>query len=291
MMPTRLLTLSIVLLAFPCRLPADDCPNIVFFFTDDQTTSTLGCYGNSVVQTPNIDALARRGTRFENAFVSHSICWVSRTTIRTALANLETSGFIRRVHGEGTFIAKKPAVIANPLDTIKSFYPHMTSRAGLPARVTNLAITTVEADDDLAQRSGLTVGTHFTQVARVVEVDQTPVAYFVDSIPETTVTAGEMEAGFRDNVMDYLWHKGVDVAWYRMKVIAARAQAPLDSLLGVNPGSILFKLDGEFVTEQGEFVNASAAYFVPESVELTLWRKVEHGERHPVPEEHGTNKS
>ncbi|HJN10056.1 MAG TPA: sulfatase-like hydrolase/transferase [Pirellulaceae bacterium] len=64
---------------------ADERPNIVFFFADDQTISTLGCYGNDVVQTPNIDALARRGTRFNNAFVSHSICWVSRTTILTGL--------------------------------------------------------------------------------------------------------------------------------------------------------------------------------------------------------------
>jgi arylsulfatase A-like enzyme len=60
-------------------------PNIVFFFTDDQTTSTLGCYGNEVVRTPNLDRLATRGTLFRNAFVSHSICWVSRTTILTGL--------------------------------------------------------------------------------------------------------------------------------------------------------------------------------------------------------------
>ena len=48
---------------------ATELPNIVFFFTDDQTTSTLGCYGNPVVQTPNIDMLAREGTRFDNACV------------------------------------------------------------------------------------------------------------------------------------------------------------------------------------------------------------------------------
>ena len=60
-------------------------PNIVFFFADDQTTSTLGCYGNELIKTPNIDQLAKRGTRFENMFVSHSICWVSRTTILTGL--------------------------------------------------------------------------------------------------------------------------------------------------------------------------------------------------------------
>lgn len=66
-------------------LLAEDRPNIVFFFTDDQTTSTIGCYGNPIVQTPNLDALAEGGVRFENAFVSHSICWVSRTTILSGL--------------------------------------------------------------------------------------------------------------------------------------------------------------------------------------------------------------
>ncbi|MBP83350.1 MAG: acetylglucosamine-6-sulfatase [Verrucomicrobiales bacterium] len=69
----------------PLSLRSETPPNIVFFFADDQTTSTLGCYGNEVVQTPNIDALAQRGTRFENSFVSHPICWISRTTILTGL--------------------------------------------------------------------------------------------------------------------------------------------------------------------------------------------------------------
>ena len=64
---------------------ADQPPNVIFFFTDDQTTSTIGCYGNEIVQTPNIDLLAREGTRFQNAFVSHSICWVSRTTVLSGL--------------------------------------------------------------------------------------------------------------------------------------------------------------------------------------------------------------
>ncbi|WP_417730949.1 sulfatase-like hydrolase/transferase [Rosistilla oblonga] len=64
---------------------ADERPNIVFFFADDQTSSSLGCYGNAAAETPNIDALAARGTRFDNAFVSQSICWVSRTTILTGL--------------------------------------------------------------------------------------------------------------------------------------------------------------------------------------------------------------
>ncbi|MCA9015406.1 MAG: sulfatase, partial [Planctomycetaceae bacterium] len=79
----------LLLISFLCislnQLYADERPNIVFFFADDQTSSTIGCYGNQVVQTPNIDALAARGTRFDNAYVSQAICWVSRTTILTGL--------------------------------------------------------------------------------------------------------------------------------------------------------------------------------------------------------------
>lgn len=79
-----LLTLTFSLLsALSAR--AETPPNIVFFFADDQTTSTIGCYGNPVVQTPTLDSLAERGVRFDNMFVSHSICWVSRKTILTGL--------------------------------------------------------------------------------------------------------------------------------------------------------------------------------------------------------------
>ena len=60
-------------------------PNIVFILTDDQRNDTLSCAGHPIVKTPNIDRLAAQGVRFENAFVSHSICWVSRTTLLTGL--------------------------------------------------------------------------------------------------------------------------------------------------------------------------------------------------------------
>lgn len=60
-------------------------PNIIFLFTDDQTASSLGCYGHPIAQTPNIDSLAARGVRFRNAFVTQAICWVSRTSILTGL--------------------------------------------------------------------------------------------------------------------------------------------------------------------------------------------------------------
>ena len=83
LMKTRFLLLA-CFFTFLFKLDAKR-PNIVFFFTDDQTASSLGCYGHPLAKTPHIDRLAKEGTRFANAFVSQSICWVSRTTILTGL--------------------------------------------------------------------------------------------------------------------------------------------------------------------------------------------------------------
>lgn len=61
-------------------IQADDRPNIIFFFADDQRNTSLGCAGNPVVRTPNVDALAENGVYFTNSFVNTSVCWVSRGT-------------------------------------------------------------------------------------------------------------------------------------------------------------------------------------------------------------------
>ena len=58
-------------------------PNILFVMTDDHAAGHVGCYGNKLVKTPNIDRLAREGTRFENAFVTNSLCAPSRATVLT----------------------------------------------------------------------------------------------------------------------------------------------------------------------------------------------------------------
>ena len=58
-------------------------PNIVMFMPDQLRADCVGCFGNPVVQTPNIDALAARGTLFRNAFSQHSVCSPSRASIFT----------------------------------------------------------------------------------------------------------------------------------------------------------------------------------------------------------------
>ncbi|WP_265595408.1 sulfatase [Verrucomicrobium sp. BvORR106] len=57
--------------------------NVVVLYADDWRFDTLGCAGNPVVKTPNLDSLAAEGTRFKRACVTTSICGVSRATLFT----------------------------------------------------------------------------------------------------------------------------------------------------------------------------------------------------------------
>ena len=66
-------------------------PNILFLQTDNQRWDALGCSGNPIIQTPNVDRLAARGTYFPNAFATTPICAASRASILT--------GLYRRRHG------------------------------------------------------------------------------------------------------------------------------------------------------------------------------------------------
>jgi len=65
------------------RAEAGQRPNIVFVFTDDHAPHAVGAYGSRINATPHIDRLAAEGMRFENAFVTNSICAPSRAVLLT----------------------------------------------------------------------------------------------------------------------------------------------------------------------------------------------------------------
>lgn len=58
-------------------------PNVIIMIADDISRNDIGCYGNPVIKTPNIDWLAHYGIRFTNVFLTTSSCSPSRVSIIT----------------------------------------------------------------------------------------------------------------------------------------------------------------------------------------------------------------
>ena len=58
-------------------------PNILFIMTDDHTTQAMSCYGGRLIETPNMDRLAREGMRFENCYATNALSGPSRACILT----------------------------------------------------------------------------------------------------------------------------------------------------------------------------------------------------------------
>lgn len=91
-------------------------PNILFLQTDNQRWDAVGCAGNTVIQTPNVDRLAAQGAYFANAFATTPICAASRASILT--------GLYRRRHG---FTFREPPLRTEFTDIS---YPRLLRDAG-----------------------------------------------------------------------------------------------------------------------------------------------------------------
>jgi arylsulfatase A-like enzyme len=91
-------------------------PNLLLLVTDDQRADSLSCAGNSILQTPHIDALAAGGVRFTQSFCTTAICMSSRASILT--------GLYTRVHGVDDFTKPLSEILLN------ASYPHLLHEAG-----------------------------------------------------------------------------------------------------------------------------------------------------------------
>jgi len=80
-MKKSILLLLFIYIYIQTNVLAQENPNFVFILTDDQSYGMMGCTGNTIVQTPNLDKLAKNGTLFTNAHITSAICTPSRISI------------------------------------------------------------------------------------------------------------------------------------------------------------------------------------------------------------------
>jgi len=80
--------LPCVCILWACAAPAfaeQARPNLIFILSDDIAQGDLGCYGQKLIQTPNLDRMAAEGTRYTQAYCGTTVCAPSRTSLITGL--------------------------------------------------------------------------------------------------------------------------------------------------------------------------------------------------------------
>lgn len=98
-------------------------PNIIFLFADDQSTYSVGCYGNKDVQTPNMDQLAADGLVFDRHYNTTAICMASRANVFTGMYEYKTG--CNFTHGD-----MRPEVWENSYPVLLRDQGYLTAFAG-----------------------------------------------------------------------------------------------------------------------------------------------------------------
>jgi arylsulfatase A len=84
---------------------AAEKPNIIFILSDDLAQGDLGCYGQKLIATPNLDRMAAEGTRFTQGYCGTSVCAPSRASLITGLhsGHCPVRGNWEIARGEGQY--------------------------------------------------------------------------------------------------------------------------------------------------------------------------------------------
>lgn len=82
----RFLCSAVLMTAFFALFSARaETPNIIFILSDDLAMGDVGCYGQKLIKTPNLDRMAAEGTRYMQAYSGTTVCAPSRSSLMTGL--------------------------------------------------------------------------------------------------------------------------------------------------------------------------------------------------------------
>ena len=211
---------------------------------------------------------------------------VSRPTIREVLRSLETDGFVRRVHGVGTFATERRSIVSSHFD-IDLGVTEAVEAANRTLGVEIIRIADERASGPIAQRLELPIGSPTLWVERVIRANNTPVAHAVDVIPEavTALAAGSRYEG--GSVYRFLESNcGLRLAGGVAEVTAVIADGHLARLLDVAPRSALLRTEQVERDAHDRPVLFSSEHYVPALFTIRV-RRVRDGHHDEPPGEAG----
>lgn len=198
---------------------------------------------------------------------------VSRATLREAMRSFEAQGLIRRRQGSGTFVVGKMPALESGLEVLESLET-IANRMGMQVSVSDLYVETVSADEEQAAMLGTTAGAALTRVRRVIRTENRPVAYLVDTLPETILRPSDLPSDFHGSVLDFLLARGDPLRSSRANISAIVAPADVAKAMEIQRGDVLLHFNSQLFDADGKIVDHSLSYFIPGYFNFHILRRV-----------------
>lgn len=196
---------------------------------------------------------------------------VSRSSLRAAIAMLETDGLVQRMHGSGTYVAERPT-LRNDLS--RNFgVSEMIAAAGFEPGTIREVVGTEPAPADVAAAFGIEPGTPLSVLRRVRTASGRPVVDSTDWCPQELLDPSELAALGDGSVYDKLAEQGLAVHHGVASVSPMLATARLARRLDVSPRSLLLTLFQVDSTVLGEVVLVSVEHHLADAFTVSVYRR------------------
>ena len=198
---------------------------------------------------------------------------VSRTHLRDVLAQLEREGFISRRHGVGTVINRHVLQVKNRMD-IETEFLEIIRRNGYEPAVAQSQILEELADDRVAEKLQVAVGTEVLRVCKVCTGDGRPVLYWEDVLDRSKITKPYTVSDFDPPIFTFLQEFcDADAYMDLTNLRAVAADEKLAGVLEVPVGTPLLCMEEVDYDIEGNVLFYSTQFFVNDMIEHTVLRK------------------
>ena len=120
-------------------------PNVIFIMVDQMRGDCLGADGNTFIETPNLDYLAARGTRFRHAYTASPSCIPARATLMTGMNQWHT-GILGMGSGQGPIPNDFPHTLAGEL-TSTGYRTHLVGKGHFTPQRAKMGFESQEFDE------------------------------------------------------------------------------------------------------------------------------------------------
>ena len=198
---------------------------------------------------------------------------VSRATLREAMRVFEGRGLVLRRQGVGTLVTSPPHIIESGIETLESI-ESLAGRIGIEVRMGDLKIDPRQPTAEERDRFAMIDGANVIEISRVIEVEDRPVAFLIDILPESMLPLETRQGGFRGSILDLMMQrKHPAISHAQTEVTAISAPASIARQLKVQRGEVSLCLEAWLYTKEGTIIDHTFSYFLPGTFRFHVLRR------------------